>query len=736
MLAAPPAEPAPPLAAPDFGVRGTADGVRPYALTTGHIDLFEVTYDAALGGLRLSTKDDTGLYAAGAQYRDPTGVTVYVDSEVARFDVSTLPAAYGFLAADGPTIYMLPQTQSQKPTLPWPGWSTERLPGTLPAETTLPATGTPVSLELQIDGPGEVFTWQTGSFGQVQNRYVDTTDPAPDVIPISRSAHVHTNWAFTRPGDYALTVTPRATPATGLALTGPSVVYLIHVGPAADAAPRPTTAPALAGTGAVGETLTADTGAWLPTPHATTVAWLRDGAPIEGAGGVAYPVSPEDEGHRIAARVTASVGGQATSAETAEIRIGDPGEQPGEPDTQPVPDEQLTEASRGGVVLSGGPSFEPGQAFTVQLGERYAGEWVSPWIHSSPSWLGWARASDTGAATLRVPAGTAAGAHRLVIKDRDGALIGWTPLPVQPAAPPPVVDPPASALTTPRSQCVGGTTILSAGHIDYATRIVNGKLESYIGDDTSGSKVFREPSGVVLWLKPASAVTLPGGIPQIGPAGSRVWQVPQTQAAELIWLGWSTEALNAGNASGAVSWSLDSVSGPGTVKVYTTGSFGGVTMVLNGPGTTSVPLGVHAHANWAFSAEGIYRLRFTQTATLANGQRSSDTETVTIAVGDVDPASASGGTGCGSVSAAALQGGGAATADGAELVIEPADEVASSSRGASSAPEKEAATGDPISALRDGDPVPLLVAVLAALLLVGAGGAAALWFRRRRTASP
>jgi surface-anchored protein len=158
-------------------------------------------------------------------------------------------------------------------------------------------------------------------------------------------------------------------------------------------------------------------------------------------------------------------------------------------------------------------------------------------------------------------------------------------------------------------------------------------------------------------------------------------------------------------------------------------------MVLNGPGMTSVPLGVHVHANWAVSAEGVYRLQFTQTATLANGQRSSDTETVTIAVGDVDPASASRGTGCGVVSAAALASDDVASVADAELGIEAADEI-TSSRGGSSAREEAVGVSDPISAQQAGDPVPLLVAVLAGLLLLGAAGGIVLWFRRRGTPSP
>ncbi|WP_162602576.1 choice-of-anchor M domain-containing protein [Nocardioides daejeonensis] len=205
-----------------------AEPLRTFALDKGHLDLFEVSYDEDANGLRLSVKDDTYLHASGPVLRDPAQVSVVVDSSTAAVDVSQVPTALDFLKVDGDTVYQLPQTQN--PSLPWPGWSTERLVQTLPGGTELPATGQPVQLEVEIDGPGNVFTWQTGSFGGVQNMYVDTVDPARDVIPIARDAHVHTNWAFTKPGDYLLTVTPSATTTGGSTLSGASASYHVHVG--------------------------------------------------------------------------------------------------------------------------------------------------------------------------------------------------------------------------------------------------------------------------------------------------------------------------------------------------------------------------------------------------------------------------------------------------------------------------------------------------------------------------
>jgi surface-anchored protein len=189
---------------------------------------------------------------------------------------------------------------------------------------------------------------------------------------------------------------------------------------------------------------------------------------------------------------------------------------------------------------------------------------------------------------------------------------------------------------------------------------------------TTLTKVYREPSGTILWLKPSSLVTIPAGYGQVGAVGSQVWQVPQTQNLDLIWLGWNTEALNAGNISGPVTWTINQVAGPGSMKVYLSSAFGGVQqMVFNNGGSYQIPQGVHAHANWAFSAEGIYRVTMTQTVALGGGESSSDTETLVIVVGDVDPATAAGnGSGCGTISNALL------LAEDADKAPEEADQAA------------------------------------------------------------
>lgn len=280
------------------------------------------------------------------------------------------------------------------------------------------------------------------------------------------------------------------------------------------------------------------------------------------------------------------------------------------------------------------------------------------------------------------------------------------------------------------SQIRTQATVLSSGHIDYASRIVGGRLQSQVGDDTSGSKTYRDPSETILWLKPSAEVRLPTGYEQVGAPGTVVWQVPQTQNPALIWLGWNTETLNSGNARGQVHWRLDRVEGPGTVKVYLSGAFGGVqSMVLSGPGSAySIDLGVHAHANWAFSKQGIYRLTTTQSVTLADGTRSSDTEVLTVAVGDVDPASALHSEGgCDAAAAMVREDGEAGALAAAPQAMAPA----ATQVGVSPATDAGVTEAQRVaSATEASDPVPILLGTLGALLLLGSGGTGVLWLRR------
>lgn len=74
-------------------------------------------------------------------------------------------------------------------------------------------------------------------------------------------------------------------------------------------APVNTAAPTLAGTPALGQTLSCSTGTWANNPTGFSYTWLRSGVPIAGQAGDTYVVQAADEGHAISCQVTAGNGG-------------------------------------------------------------------------------------------------------------------------------------------------------------------------------------------------------------------------------------------------------------------------------------------------------------------------------------------------------------------------------------------------------------------------------------------
>jgi putative ABC transporter-associated repeat protein len=182
-----------------------------------------------------------------------------------------------------------------------------------------------------------------------------------------------------------------------------------------------------------------------------------------------------------------------------------------------------------------------------------------------------------------------------------------------------------------------GAQELDEGHVDYGARIVDGQFRSQIKDGTRGTVVWRDVAGVTFAVADTARAIVPSSASFLGPPGSTVWMLPQTQRAGLLWPGWNTEELTSAEVDGAVTWRLDAVEGPGAVTVFQTGVFGDPQFVFRSgdglPDTYPIPLGTHAHASWAFSRDGAYRLTFTMSARLRNGQMATDTQTLAVKVG-------------------------------------------------------------------------------------------------------
>jgi surface-anchored protein len=312
------------------GVGGEAgsssDGPRPFILDSGHIDLFDVTYDEVTAELVVRVKDDTQLYGWTTERRGPQTVTIAVDSATALLELPEgLPPEYAFLGGAGAQRFVLDEVQQDG--LPWPGWSTERLLDSLPKGFELSSEPRPISLEVKVTGPGDVFTWMTGVTGLPSDRYIDTSDDAPDFIPIAASTHVHTAWAFTAPGDYYLEVTPSARTAPGPKLSGAAHRYHFYVGPSQIPVIE---APTLSLTGlanpyAVGAQVTL-TAVQEPTTALSTYVWYRwqssgSYAVVPGSTGPTASFTASDSA-LYAAVLLSGPRGRVVSFSTAEVVVG------------------------------------------------------------------------------------------------------------------------------------------------------------------------------------------------------------------------------------------------------------------------------------------------------------------------------------------------------------------------------------------------------------------------------
>jgi surface-anchored protein len=186
-----------------------------FELDWGHIDAFTPTWVDDQLVLNLQ-EDVTGHHILHA----PEDVLLKVKPEAALPlpDLTSTPLA--FLGGPGDIVYLLPQIQDQD--LIWPGWSTELIP-----------TGVfsgPLQIQIGVDGPGEVFLWQTGGTGQTISVFADGGYDLPGTIQAITGSHVHSNWAFTEPGRYTLTVQVVGTLAAGGTETSAPATYTFDVG--------------------------------------------------------------------------------------------------------------------------------------------------------------------------------------------------------------------------------------------------------------------------------------------------------------------------------------------------------------------------------------------------------------------------------------------------------------------------------------------------------------------------
>lgn len=166
---------------------------------------------------------------------------------------------------------------------------------------------------------GETLTADTGTWAQSGATYAvqwyagsqaipgataTTLEVTPELVDQALRVKVTATRTGYRPGTAKSTRSPAVRPGTLAVATQPSII----------------------GTPRVGEVLTLDEASWSPTPSTTSVRWLADGRPIDGATGASLELTPELVDRRISVEQTASSPGYTTSdlssEPTAKVRPG------------------------------------------------------------------------------------------------------------------------------------------------------------------------------------------------------------------------------------------------------------------------------------------------------------------------------------------------------------------------------------------------------------------------------
>ncbi|MCG7444137.1 choice-of-anchor M domain-containing protein [Dermabacter vaginalis] len=175
----------------------------PVTINNGHVDLRVMDVD---GNFSVALGDDSRQHAKKSVTRTIDSVTLEVTklAKAKRGGNILADKSYDVLGPKGSELYILPQAQQQGRV--WPGFSSEELDrDKYPNGATM--TLTPVSAP---EG-GKWFAY-TENLGTIQKMYA-TSEKASD-IPLPPGTHMHTAWAFTKPGTYTIDVTAHAKQAS------------------------------------------------------------------------------------------------------------------------------------------------------------------------------------------------------------------------------------------------------------------------------------------------------------------------------------------------------------------------------------------------------------------------------------------------------------------------------------------------------------------------------------------
>ena len=279
------------------------------------------------------------------------------------------------------------------------------------------------------------------------------------------------------------------------------------------------------------------------------------------------------------------------------------------------------------------------------------------------------------------------------------------------------------------------SAVIGTGHVDIGPRMVDGQWSVALRDDSGAHPVWRDPDRTVLRVTDAALMAAPTGSDYAfmgAQAGEQYYVVPQTQNPDVVWLGWNTQDPGVVSAiDRGATMRIGSVSGPGRTWMFLQdGTFGKPRLLVDGQSGQAqdvwVDASTHVHANWVFTAPGVYTAALTFSARTTDGQQLSASTTLRFAVGSqtsadeafaAAPAAAAEAGAAGSAGSADSAGGGGSAADAGR-----AGDSALADDGAS-VNEARVPTGSSADGTGLSDQVMLIIALVVAASITVALGA-------------
>jgi surface-anchored protein len=174
----------------------------------------------------------------------------------------------------------------------------------------------------------------------------------------------------------------------------------------------------------------------------------------------------------------------------------------------------------------------------------------------------------------------------------------------------------ATAFTAPAA--ANGPVVLSVGHVDPIDIAYEaGEFELSVHDETVEPDVERDPATVLFRVKSEAAVEVPADplYAFLGAPGDTVHVLPEVEDESLLWAGLGTEEIEPGALVGdSVKVIFTKVVGPGDFSLFDTAITGDPNVLVDSgdglPDVVTLPVGTHAHANWAFEEPGRYRITY------------------------------------------------------------------------------------------------------------------------------